>query len=241
MLRRCVVTALAAFLLLGAVPTRASAASDNWRPLDDHYQCVWHCSQRGWMFGSAPKRGTGKKAAALRQTGAAAPAPAASTTASSPGDPQGSGDPSRTDRGTGFGFGLFSWLTSLFGDRTWKTSRPSEPSTTPQTLRGNPDDGRGRSARWGRDDPWDWGHESNSFGWGAWHNGWGDGSGWHDPWYPCDPWWGCHRPSHHCPAWVGCYRPSYPGGGWHSRSHDWDDGRDSGYTAHRHHPRGGDY
>jgi hypothetical protein len=219
-LRRLVVAALAGVLVLGVTPARAFAA-DDWRPQDDHYQCVWRCKERGWLFRSSPK-GVGSKPAPAPKTGAAKKPTVVSQKGSvgqtpNPGDKKGfppvvAGEPAgddepvpagdeaevgyrpRAGRGTGAGFGFFSWLTSLFGDRSWRTSRRSDPSPS-QSWTGYRHDGWDRDDRWGLDDRW---------GWDDWHHGWN------------------RRPR---------YRDNW----------SWDDGRGSGYTSHRHHPRGGDF
>jgi hypothetical protein len=184
-LRRLVVATIAGALVLGAMPPRAFAASDDWRPLDDHYRCVWRCRERARLFRTSPKPVAPKVARPTK-------APAVVTRAEAP------------DRYSGSGFGPFSWLTSLFGDRSWRTSTRYEDRPCGDDWRyrndgwgwGNRrgwDDYRWHNDdRWSRDDPW---------GWDDWHHGWD------------------RRPR---------YRDNW----------SWDDGRDSGYTAHRHHPRG---
>jgi len=252
--RRLVVAALAGLLVLGAAPPRALAASDDWRPIDGHYRCVWHCQERGWLFRPTPKSAgskarpaakamTRKKAAVSQKaTQGMAPAPvdkkgppptgdvtdpAGSAVEEVPADDHG-GDLDRrprAGRGDGVGFGFFSWLTSLFGDRTWKTSRPTEPRRAPRSWNGLHDEGRDFG------DPFDRGYPRDSFAPGEPHpDAW--------PWDPGGCW-------HH----FGCWHPrpcSYPDWCWRPRPHyrdhwRWDDGRDSGYTAHRQHPRGRDF
>ena len=186
MFRRLVIATTAGALMLGAMPARAFAASDNWRPLDDHYRCVWHCQERARLFRTSPKPVTRKAAPVAKAPAVVNRAPAA-------------------DRGPG-GFGPFSWLTSLFGDRSWRTSTRYDDH-----LYG--DDWRYRNDGWG------WGNRSGWDDW--WHND--DRWSWDDRW-GWDDW-------HH--GWDR--RPRYRDN-W-----SWDDGRDSGYTAHRHHPRGGDF
>jgi hypothetical protein len=177
-LRRLVVVSLAGALMICAAPVRALAASDDWRPLDGHYQCVWHCRERAGLFRNEPR-----------------PAAPSRPARSSPGKAVARGIDRETPR---YGFGFSSWLSSLFGDRHWRTSGPSYPV------------GRYDSGWYGDN----WGYRY-------------DQPRWDDRW---DGRWD-HRYWH--PGWYG--RPD-------DRDHwSWDDGRDSGYTAHRHHPRDGDF
>ena len=173
MLRRLVVVVLSGALVICAAPIRAFAASDDWHPLDGHYQCMWHCQERARLFRSEPRP--------------ASPSP----------PPKSPGGWERPGSGYGYGSGsgFFSWLTTLFGDRRWRTDR-SDPARR--------NDSGGWEDRWRWDDRW------------GWDDRWDDRY-WHPGWYG--------RP-HNRDRWN-----------WHDWS--WDDGRDSGYTAHREHPRSG--